>query len=47
MFVLSELKDVIRIEPWKFNRDTNEVIKTTLNQKYANKVRAKNNTLFL
>ncbi len=38
MFVLSEMQDIIRIEPWKFNQDTKSVIVDTLNSKLANKV---------
>lgn len=38
MFVLSELKDVVRIPPWKFKRKLNDAITDELNRKLANKV---------
>ena len=38
MFITSELEDVVRIDPWKFDKDTNEVIRSSLNRKFANKV---------
>lgn len=38
MFVLAEMKDTVRIQPWLFNVPTNEAIINVLNQKFANKV---------
>jgi len=38
MFVLSEMKDTVRIQPWLFNTDVNEAIVNVLNKKFANKV---------
>lgn len=38
MFILSEMQDIIRIEPWKFGLDMNHVITSILNKKFANKV---------
>lgn len=38
MFILAELQDVVRVEPWKFAQDMNEVVTETLNNKLANKV---------
>ena len=39
MFVLSELQDIVRIEPHKFSQDTEQQIRDELNRKFANKVR--------
>ena len=38
MFILTEMQDVVRIEPWKFSEDTSTVVVNTLNKKFANKV---------
>lgn len=38
MFVLSEMKDVIRITPEHFHQSLTESITTLLNRKLANKV---------
>jgi len=38
MFVLTEMKDTVRIQPSLFNLDANEAIVNVLNQKFANKV---------
>ncbi|XP_028982119.1 DNA-directed RNA polymerase III subunit RPC8 [Diachasma alloeum] len=38
MFVLTELKDVVKIPPWKFKRKFNDAIADELNRKLANKV---------
>lgn len=38
MFVLAELKDTVRIPPWKFKRKLNDAITDELNRKLANKV---------
>ncbi|XP_043493777.1 DNA-directed RNA polymerase III subunit RPC8 [Polistes fuscatus] len=38
MFVLVELKDTVRIPPWKFKRKLNDAITDELNRKLANKV---------
>ncbi|XP_014613075.1 PREDICTED: DNA-directed RNA polymerase III subunit RPC8 [Polistes canadensis] len=38
MFVLVELKDTVRIPPWKFKRKLNDAITEELNRKLANKV---------
>ena len=38
MFILAEMQDIIRIEPWKFGLDMNHVITSILNKKFANKV---------
>ena len=39
MFIVAELQDVVRVEPWKFAEDMNEVVTHTLNNKLANKVK--------
>lgn len=39
MFVLSEMKDVIRVTPDHFHQSLSESISTLLNRKLANKVR--------
>ena len=39
MFILSELQDIVRIEPHKFSQDTEQQIRDELNKKFANKVR--------
>lgn len=44
MFVLAELKDTVRIPPWKFKRKLNDAIADELNRKLANKVN--NNNFF-
>lgn len=38
MFVLSEMKDVIRVTPEHFDQSLTESITTLLNRKLANKV---------
>ncbi|XP_060832788.1 DNA-directed RNA polymerase III subunit RPC8 isoform X2 [Bombus pascuorum] len=38
MFVLTELKDTVRIPPWEFKRKLNDAIADELNKKLANKV---------
>lgn len=38
MFIITELEDLVKIQPWKFQRDTNDIIKSTLNRKFSNKV---------
>ncbi|XP_060573269.1 DNA-directed RNA polymerase III subunit RPC8-like [Ruditapes philippinarum] len=38
MFVLVEMKDTVRIQPWLFKLDPNEAIINELNKKFANKV---------
>ena len=38
MFILTEMQDIVKVEPWKFNLDMNIVIVDTLNNKFANKV---------
>lgn len=38
MFVLTEMKDTVRIKPWHFGVDLREAIATKLNKKLANKV---------
>ncbi|KAK9459106.1 RNA polymerase III subunit Rpc25-domain-containing protein [Lipomyces oligophaga] len=38
MFVLSRISDLIRIEPSKFSKPTDEAIEEEINTKYANKV---------
>lgn len=40
MFVLTQMKDTVRIQPNLFNLDPNEAIINVLNQKFANKVSA-------
>ena len=41
MFVLAEMTDIVRIEPWLFNVKLNDAITEELNKKLANKVRIK------
>ncbi len=38
MFVLAEMTDTVRIEPWLFNVTLNDAITEELNKKLANKV---------
>ena len=38
MFILSELQDIVRIEPHKFSQDMEQQIRDELNKKFANKV---------
>lgn len=38
MFVLTELRDTVRIPPWKFTQKLNDAITEELNRKLANKV---------
>lgn len=38
MFLLAEMKDTVRIPPWKFNLKLNKAISDELNRKLANKV---------
>ena len=38
MFILSELQDIVRIEPHKFSQDMEQKIRDELNKKFANKV---------
>lgn len=38
MFILSEMKDTVRIPPWLFGQDVNDAIINALNKKFANKV---------
>ncbi|KAK6171402.1 hypothetical protein SNE40_019598 [Patella caerulea] len=38
MFVLSEMKDTVRIPPWEFKEETTDAIIEILNKKLANKV---------
>ena len=38
MFVLAEMKDIVRIPPWKFKKKLNDTITDELNRKLANKV---------
>ena len=38
MFILSELQDIVRIEPHKFFQDMEQQIRDELNKKFANKV---------
>ena len=38
MFVLTEMKDTIKIPPWLFHAKLNDAIVETLNKKFANKV---------
>ncbi|KAK2181666.1 hypothetical protein NP493_386g05037 [Ridgeia piscesae] len=38
MFVLSKMKDTVKIPPWQFNLVMNDAIVQTLNKKFANKV---------
>ena len=40
MFVLSELQDIVRIEPRRFSKDMKQEITDELNKKFANKVSA-------
>jgi hypothetical protein len=39
MFILSVIKDSLRIIPSEFSKDLQEVVLNELNKKYANKVR--------
>ncbi|KAK3740692.1 hypothetical protein QZH41_019070 [Actinostola sp. cb2023] len=38
MFILTEMKDTVRIKPWLFSLDLQEAIENKLNKKLANKV---------
>ena len=38
MFILSELQDIVRIDPHKFSQDMEQQIRDELNKKFANKV---------
>jgi len=38
MFVLVEMRDVVRIPPWLFHINFNDAVVETLNKKFANKV---------
>lgn len=38
MYVLAELKDIVHVKPWQFDKDLKSVIESELNSKYANKV---------
>lgn len=38
MFILTEMQDIIRIEPRRFGQDTGQEIVDVLNKKFANKV---------
>lgn len=38
MFVLTEMQDIVRIEPHKFSQDMGEQLSDELNKKFANKV---------
>lgn len=40
MFVLAEMTDTVRIEPWLFHLKLNDAIKFELHKKLANKVKA-------
>ena len=41
MFILSELQDIVRIEPHRFSQDMEQQIRDELNKKFANKVSRK------
>ena len=38
MYVLAEMKDVVHVKPWLFDKDLRIVIEDELNKKFANKV---------
>lgn len=38
MFVLTEMQDIVRIEPHKFSHDMGQQLSEELNKKFANKV---------
>ena len=38
MYVISQMKDTIRIAPHEFNKDFNNAISNSINSKIANKV---------
>lgn len=38
MFVLTEMQDIVRIEPHKFLQDMGQQLSDELNKKFANKV---------
>ena len=38
MFILSELQDIVRIDPHKFSQNMEQQIRDELNKKFANKV---------
>ncbi len=38
MFILSEMQDIVRIEPRRFGQDMTQEIRDELNRKLANKV---------
>ena len=39
MYVLSKMKDTVKIPPWQFTMAMNDAVVKTLNKKFANKVR--------
>ncbi|XP_009862385.2 DNA-directed RNA polymerase III subunit RPC8-like [Ciona intestinalis] len=38
MFILVEMKDTVKVEPWLFNVNLNDAVKVELNRRLANKV---------
>ena len=38
MYFLAEIRDIIHVKPWQFDKDLKVVIENELNNKYANKV---------
>jgi len=38
MFVLAEMRDLVRVPPWKFNLKINDAVSEEINRKLANKV---------
>ena len=38
MYVLSKMKDTVKIPPWQFTMAMNDAVVKTLNKKFANKV---------
>ncbi len=46
MFLLAEMTDTVRIEPWLFNVKLNIAIAEELNKKLANKVSKRSDVIF-
>ena len=38
MYVLAEMKDIVHVKPWLFDKDLTIIIEDELNKKFANKV---------
>ena len=38
MYILSEMRDIVHVKPWQFEKDLRVVVEEELNKKFANKV---------